>query len=647
VERATVRLTNLWLAEGEGAERRPLAAAEALALGARYDLCLAIGPRRMEALATEVFPEDDLREAFARHERLPLQVALFAPAGDFDLPVRQATLWLPRAGASDEVALPLTPLRPGRLRLRVGLYYHNVLLQSLQWAGDVRAAAEGREAAPAPMRCLIDYVASPDLALLDELPSPMVTLFTNQTEAGTHWVGVYAEDGRPGPALPSGWMRTFGGGDLAARAAELRGLLADVEGARAYRYAAPVFGPGAGGESQRAARERDLVRLAVAGWGLFHHLFLADGGPEDRARRMHYREALRRPGIICVARCKGEEATLPWAALYSLPLDPEVEDPALCPLLRAQLAANTWGAAGELAAVHDLLDDPAACLAQDECPLNGAFAEATVCPFGFWGLLHEVEQPLQQVKETPADEVPAELRRPGFSQDSRLRRDSGPLRLGMGVSRTLPDAEAHRAEIAALAGAGRLALTCEDDYAGVLALLKAGRRPLYYFYCHGEMCANDGGIAQFGLKLGPAGRPRYLTASSLDPDAIPWADPLRPEQMRPLVFLNGCETLALTPEVINDFMATLRAAGALGVVGTEIKVWTQLARPFARQVLGDLLAGRSMGQAFLAARRGLLRQLNPLGLAYTLNAPATLHLHPAQDCPWCRANLSVEEGEAP
>jgi len=78
-------------------------------------------------------------------------------------------------------------------------------------------------------------------------------------------------------------------------------------------------------------------------------------------------------------------------------------------------------------------------------------------------------------------------------------------------------------------------------------------------------------------------------------------------------------------------MNTLRTMGASGVVGTEIKVLTDLARPIGLQLLHHLLNGMSIGEAFLKVRKDLLRELNPLGLAYSYYSPATLHLHD-QNC---------------
>ncbi len=106
-----------------------------------------------------------------------------------------------------------------------------------------------------------------------------------------------------------------------------------------------------------------------------------------------------------------------------------------------------------------------------------------------------------------------------------------------------------------------------------------------------------------------------------------------------MVILNACESGAETPEIIHGFLGKLRGLGASGIVGTEIEVWTQLARPVGRFLLRRLFEGRALGEAFLELRRNLLRQYNPLGLAYTLLGPAALHLHDSAGCDCCKEHL--------
>ena len=473
----------------------------------------------------------------------------------------------------------------------------------------------------------VDYVASSDLANLDELPRPSLNIFTNQASDGSHWIGLFASGEASGFRLRSGDVHTFGPGELAAMARQMRDLLAEIEGKRQYKLAAPV--PLEARQLER--REKGLVALAITGYTLYDALFLSreDGLDMDRLRAL--RDAIQEPGIISVARCCGERTTIPWAALYDLPLDTGRPDEIrLCETLKSQLVANAWnGDMTEVAEKHDRLDDPQACRANPLCPLKGADRKLTVCPFGFWGFMHQIEQPLQQVKAKSVDEVPEELRSRKFNQTSFLMhpRDDT-LRIAMGAYPGILDADDHHVEINALESGDVLEVSYEKDRDRVLKLLERGGYHLYYLYCHGEM---DGQV--FKLKLGPRRHPGYISAADLDPFEIDW-----PDEPRPLVILNGCETMALTPELIHRFLGKLKSLGASGVVGSEIKVWTQLARPFGRRLIKRIFEGRSVGEAFLEGRVHLLRHYNPLGLVFSYYSPATLHLHEPDACAWCRAH---------
>jgi hypothetical protein len=622
-QQVTVRTTNLWLTD-PGREC-VVAPDEALVALQPYTLHLNIAPPVAEALLSTRFPFDIL-EPFEK-ERYLLDVIFFSPDTDFRLEPRKAILELPQAGASNEIALAIIPQAAGRRRLRACIYYHNVLLQSVL----VEATVVDKGASipdGASIACTIDYVASADLALLDELPRPTLSLFTNQAADGTHWIGVFGADESSGIQIRRGDMHTFDPGWLAKRAERLRDLLAEIEGKKAYRFEA--LPPFSGHELD--GREKDLVDLALAGWKLYDDLFLSHEAGLDMDRLTDLRAALQLPGLVCVARCRGDSTTIPWAALYDLPLDTDKEDETkLCPVFRDHLAANRWSGDGkELMDKHDLLDDPQQCRDQAQCPLGDRkLRRVTICPLGFWGILHQVEQPLQQVTPTAVDQVPEELSDPGFSQTSFLvRAGDDKVRMAMGIYPGIPDGGDHRLEIAALAPSA-LEIDWKEDRDQVLTMLEEGGYHFYYFYCHGEV--EEG---EFKLKLGPSASPGYIASADLDPFEIRWSG-----QRQPLVILNGCETMALTPELIHGFLGKLRRLGALGIVGTEVKVWTQLARPLGRLVLKHLLEGRSLGEAFLEARKHLLRQYNPLGLVYTLHAPATLHLHDPAGCDWCRMHL--------
>lgn len=97
---------------------------------------------------------------------------------------------------------------------------------------------------------------------------------------------------------------------------------------------------------------------------------------------------------------------------------------------------------------------------------------------------------------------------------------------------------------------------------------------------------------------------------------------------QPLVFLNMCESAQITPSLSEGFIYLFLNRKARAVIGTECMMTVEFAHPFAKSVLERLLAGDSLGQAMLTARREFIKLRNPLGLAYTLFGSATLCFKP-------------------
>lgn len=292
--------------------------------------------------------------------------------------------------------------------------------------------------------------------------------------------------------------------------------------------------------------------------------------------------------------------------------------------------------ADQLARGQDLLDDPAQCQANPQCPLTQEEArDKTVCPFGFWGFRHQIEQPAHSIDPTPVDHISGELdadRDPSLSP-FLARAPGSRFELRFLAWPHFPDVETHEQEIRGLSSGGPLNVEYSDARNKILELLRAGGAHLYYFFCHGEVVDS-----RFTLRIDPSRNDDRIGTANLD-RRVRW-----PAEPRPLVFFNGCDTAAMLPETINDFVTRLRRLGASGAIGTEIKVSTVLAREVAQLVLDALLGGASLGEAFLTMRRALLRRYNPLGLAYSFFALATLHLHDpaAGACVWCKNNLAAQ-----
>ena len=92
----------------------------------------------------------------------------------------------------------------------------------------------------------------------------------------------------------------------------------------------------------------------------------------------------------------------------------------------------------------------------------------------------------------------------------------------------------------------------------------------------------------------------------------------------PFVFLNLCESAQVVPSLSDSFIHFFINRGAKTVIGTECPMTIEFAHPFSEFLLTRILAGESIGNALLKARRHFLtKQSNPLGLAYTLFGTAT------------------------
>lgn len=669
------RWTNLWLTEQEREPPAVVAQSDPLVTGRPYQLHLQIGPRRGEAAVAVALDERPLKKAFETHEALTLDVMFFCTSTDFELAgddlesttsselpsdtvededsavavatmplmsvVAHAKLVLPRFGATKELLVNVTPQQAGLKRLRTCIYYGNVMLQSLIFETEVvEMESDGVNGADDTIRntTRTDYLATTDFALLDELPQPSLNLFTNKDANGTHWIGVFSSGDASAFGLKNGDMAVFKESTLEKGASKVRECLAEIQGpANYYKFSGTV--PLSSQNIQ--LREGYLCKLADSGWSLFHSLFEAVGSDNTVEMGTKFRQRPQESEIISIARCGTDGATVPWGAMYTNPLDTHNPQPKkLCEIFKQQVAANVWDTTGPLPVLKekkDLLDDPVACRNQPGCPLEDPQQRRlTVCPFGFWGMVHQIEQPLQQVATTPRNEIPEALSlyhqgQTSFLTLGRLQQ----TRIALGLYAGIDHARQHSADIKALGQSSSADVESEDTRQKILKMMEDGKQHVYYFYCHGQSDGNT-----FLLKVGAPGE--FIGSSDLDPqDYInTWSTP------RPLVVMNACETVATTPDVTHGFVYTLKRMGAVGVVGTEIKVSSLLAQPVGLQLLGHLLNRMSIGEAFLELRKYFLRQLNPLVLAYSYYSPATLHLHVDNDCHWCTSRRKAEKAPA-
>ncbi|MGQ0678625.1 MAG: hypothetical protein ACT4OM_03025 [Actinomycetota bacterium] len=582
-----------------------------------YRLEVAIEPATEGAHVTERFDESALTEEFKRRDTVELNVVVFSPAAEFALPNNQQTLVLPRVGASAPARFEVTPRHTGWCALRVAIYYRNTMLQSLA----VRAFAGTPESMPADavptIRRDLDWAATTDLQLLDDLAQPVVSIFANDAPDGSHWIGVFSQQANA-LKLRSGDMWKLDAQDLTARVADVRKRMQACHGEQEYRY--PPGKPPADPEVVKFGSTA-LVELAKIGRLAYESLLdLSEGTSEERLEA--FDDALRAedgksPGIISIARCDSKWSA-PWSVLYDKHLDLDRKTELhICPVAEKQIAGNVW-ANGKITKKLDLLDSPARCRAQAACPLNDQARKAiTVCPLGFWGFRFQIEQPLQHVSKTPSGQVPGELAAESFNQSSLiLRPKRQKIRVGAGAY-PFPLVDRHRAELESIKN---VSVEWESERPKVLNLLYQPKgHHLIYFFCHGREVDEVAFALQVGPKEDPA---NTISPASIDRELVRWGG----ENPQPLVVVIACESLAARPELAHDLFAKLRRVKASGVLGTEISVGLRLGKDLGLSVMNSVAAGVSVGEALLQLRLDMLRRFNPLGLALTANAPATLHL---------------------
>jgi hypothetical protein len=259
-----------------------------------------------------------------------------------------------------------------------------------------------------------------------------------------------------------------------------------------------------------------------------------------------------------------------------------------------RVCPGAWDAVEPAAAAGSACMGSAVCQAQD--------VATTVCPYGFWGLRHVLEQPLGRIRlepgappVPPADEVVVS-RRP---------------KAAYCYDKLLDPQEKHREAIAEALGDLELSpLASFDDIHRALTRVEAS---LFYLLCHGELRGTS-----FVLKLrqGDAARDLYPEDLELDGQARPF-----------VAIVNACDSVATREDVINKLVQALRLLGVVAVVGTEVEVVTTFAMAFGTRLVHELAGGRRLGEVLLQLRRETLAQgMDPSGLVYTAYGSADVRM---------------------
>jgi hypothetical protein len=564
------RVVNLWFAEGE----RAVPASSALQADHPYDLKVHIGLPVVESIVGDGagFPDREL--AFVSDDGIKVDVVVFSR--DLVFPQRQHTLRLPPPPADSRVlSIPLrTPAALGEATARVGIYFRHQLLQSQRITVTIRDAsgAPGRQVAET------DFVLSGSLGNLDHLEARTVTFLMNDDVGGDHTLAV----------VGGGPPRSFTLTDARMRSTSALSRRALQEVCSTLRDGVPDeyrFGSDNQGRPDRLLD--DVRELARVGYQLYTDLVTG----QDWEFQDELQATLQGAATIQVAATRSATLVFPWALVYDKPLDLDARH-TLCEEFRRGLTSGA--PPGWL--------DRLRCF-DSQC---ASTQDATViCPSGFWGFRHIIEQPLSTHRQAHAASEPV------IQDVPRTITTIGSANLLMAVSEDLARLTDHRADVEALA---HYRTEVRSDRIDIGESLQRTDLQVVYFYCHG-------GRQDLQVWLG-VGRQQRLYPADLTRWHIRWPT------SHPLVFINGCRTVGVTPDDLTSFLRSLSYSRASGVIGVEITIPEELAQRFAIDFLGPFGDGAPVGELVRSARRHLLEKANPLGLAYTPYCVADLRLDP-------------------
>ncbi|MBV8300259.1 MAG: CHAT domain-containing protein [Candidatus Eremiobacteraeota bacterium] len=557
----------------------------------RYWLDVQIGPRWTHRASivqgAADFPEKALDDSREIHV---LDVALVSD----DLEPKEVfgTLRLPRAGpsfpgAGDQsvmngaLALPFMtpfeddPSRCRRIDARLCIYYENTLLQSARFVANV--VAQG-EKVYQPSSIIVDYAVTGSYARLNRFARrklypqradspflPVALSILQNGNQGQHRIVV------KGSTLKPAWRRYDPGGNADALKLTRDDLLTCLN------QQSKSF----------ATFKKDLKRLVLRGAKLYHIAFSQFPGMTDLISYLRNLDnTLRSKAVIEVAFSGLTQYVFPWALIYDIQVD--ISDDKLevyCPIIGT--GSLPWA------------DGP-----RDHCPNRDEpwHKKNVMCPYGFWGLRHIIEQPLSAIPEDSADTLECEPRNPMLTESSAV--------IALGVARRGMPKHIVDGHVRAISELGSVApIGGGDSWNSVSG--KLSEAAIVYFLCHGMY---DDEKEPY-LEIGRDDRiyARYLTIWAMD-QALPEGQ--RALSRFPLVLINGCHTTALTGEQLVNFVQNFASLGASGVVGTEVAIPVDFAAEFALAFLKKI-PGMGLGEAVYQTRWEFARRGNLMGLVYT------------------------------
>jgi len=566
---ARARYVNTWFTDRVGGE--PFMRERTLAHRQQYFVQLHIGPLLRKSIIVAPRPIDpDLPPI--PDEGLLLRVKLFSR--DFEIEQDTDELRLFRTGATRRLHFAVTPREPTQdARLRIGIYYQNNLVQSIMLHARVEEQEAKRGAGDYATWAEIEYSLSEDWADITQLQERRINIAVNESVDGTHTVHVVG--------TPTEGTLDIGRDKMKEAMTEFSARLLEIimDDRKQYRY-----GHDNTGDPDKFVQ--DLKTLAYVGNALFRSVFYRD---ETMDFTRELRQALdgSQTAVIQIARLTSD-FVFPWAGIYDrrLIIDRSKNQVCLEPLKQSTPQA-ALAACGQC--MH--AEDP-----------------NIICLAGFWGFRHIIEQP------------PGVTRKNGKPISIvRQIKTSGQLKTSVNVyvGDDFKMRLEHQNWLATQIKQRNGQVILSDELQEVKQGLPQPQQ-LCYFYCHGGSAPDA---------LNPwltVGKDERLMPSDLY--GLGLEESWRFRNVRPLVFINACHSIEFTPEALSAFLPEFTAAGASGIIGTEISIFEPLAVEFGQGLIQAFLDGEPVGQAVQRLRWQLLLKRNVLGLVYTPYCYADLRL---------------------
>lgn len=578
-------------------EYTPLSKTSSLAADSKYFIQLNIGVLSpfsiIENAEKHPFPVEHLPETKSGH-----WLEILVVSEDFSIRCSNYDLFLPEVGSSwgcdcqrgsehtckkqkreSHLFIPVeSPGSPMNAQLRICIYYEKNLVQSISLTAKVLKSEQEGEGCSA----WIDYSLSSRMSNVSSLPSRTLNIFTNHNTDGSHQIIIKGSSDNP----------------IAFRLTE--GQMA--EAIKAVREVLDKIHREKIGDSNNSEPEyknlydknnfkqkdkfvKDLKVLALHGSILLHALFEHDIG-----RIKQIKEELSEPSTVQISRASSSKLVFPWAFIYDIPISSDITKYEICRLL-----ADWENLENQLKA------------SPSSCPFEATHKYNTVCPFGFWGYKHMIEQPpsLPRGKDL-ALEIIATNHPPkllaGLSTRLNIRLKKNHLKT---INERLPNFNVLEKE------------TREELF---LELSKPELEFLY-FYCHGVRKKLP--KSELTLPALEIGKGSYITPQ--DVTGQQWTDD-HWRHTSPLVFINACHSAELTPEMLINFIDAFAGAYAAGVIGTEISLNQLVINEAAEEFLDIFNRNSSVGEALKHMRLNFLKKGNLLGLAYTSYCSSNLKI---------------------